>query len=300
MLSQNFMLVKDPLSLDRIRSILVRLEDTIIFGLIERAQFSHNAKMYMPGTVPELKQRGIEGSWLEWFLEETEKFHAKARRYTSPDEYPFTSNLPEPIIPSLDFPRILYPNSINANKSILSFYVRSIVPRITQRATLVLASLKRSNGIMGDEEYEDDGNYGSAASIDVEILQAISKRVHYGKFVSESKFRDDPAAFIPHIRSRNREVLEGLITKPEVERKLLLRLRKKAATYAQEFSPDGDAMSNGHVSANAKIDVDGVVGLYENHIIPLTREVEVDYLLQRLDGLSEEEVDNLAKSKPTR
>jgi len=138
-----------------------------------------------------------------------------------------------------------------------------------------------------------------------------------GKFVSESKFRDDPAAFIPHIRSRNREVLEGLITKPEVERKLLLRLRKKAATYAQEFSPDGEAMSNGHVSANAKIDVDGVVGLYENHIIPLTREVEVgltspgpqtthacapqvDYLLQRLDGLSEEEVDNLAKSKPTR
>ena len=86
-----------------------------------------------------------------------------------------------------------------------------------------------------------------------------------GKFVSESKFRDDPAAFIPHIRSRNREVLEGLITKPEVERKLLLRLRKKAATYAQEFSPDGDAMSNGHVSANAKIDVDGVVRLYENH-----------------------------------
>lgn len=27
--------------------------------------------------------------------------------------------------------------------------------------------------------YEDDGNYGSAATIDVEVLQAISKRVHY-------------------------------------------------------------------------------------------------------------------------
>ncbi|KAL4069942.1 chorismate mutase [Scleroderma yunnanense] len=299
MLSQNFMLVKDPLSLDRIRSVLGRLEDTIIFGLIERAQFSHNAKIYIPGAIPELKQRGIEGSWLQWFLEEIEAFHAKARRYTSPDEYPFTSNLPDPIVPSLDFPSILYPNTINANKSILSFYIRSIVPRITQKATILLASLKRSNGIMGDDEYEDDGNYGSAATIDVEILQAISKRVHYGKFVSESKFRDDPAAFIPHIRSRNREALEMLITKPEVERKLLLRLRKKAATYAQEFTPDGEAISNSHVATSAKIDVDGVVGLYEHHIIPLTREVEVDYLLQRLDGLSEVEVDNLAQPKST-
>lgn len=33
---------------------------------------------------------------------------------------------------------------------------------------------------MGDEEYEDDGNYGSAATLDVEVLQSISKRVHYG------------------------------------------------------------------------------------------------------------------------
>lgn len=41
--------------------------------------------------------------------------------------------------------------------------------------------LKRGAGIVGDDEYEDDGNYGSAATIDVEVLQAISKRVHYGE-----------------------------------------------------------------------------------------------------------------------
>lgn len=66
------------------------------------------------------------------------------------------------------------------NASILSFYVRSIVPRITVQATLTLASLKRSKRISGDEELEDDGNYGSATTVDVEVLQAISKRVHYG------------------------------------------------------------------------------------------------------------------------
>lgn len=55
------------------------------------------------------------------------------------------------------------------------------MPRITRHATLNLAVRKRANGIIGDDEFEDDGNYGSAATIDVEVLHAISKRVHYGR-----------------------------------------------------------------------------------------------------------------------
>lgn len=98
MQSQNFMLVEDPLSLERIRSVLTRLEDTIIFSLIERAQFVHNPRIYQRGVFDELKNLGFSGSWLEWFLKETETFHgeslqfcfidilkngiAKARRYT--------------------------------------------------------------------------------------------------------------------------------------------------------------------------------------------------------------------------
>lgn len=297
---QSNLTVGNPLSLDRIRSVLVRLEDTIIFSLIERAQFVHNARMYQRGAFKELQDIGFNGSWLEWFLKETETFHAKARRYTSPDEYPFSSDLPEPIIPPLSFPQILYPNKINVNPSILSFYTRTIVPRITRHATLLLAASKRAKGIVGDEEHEDDGNYGSAATIDIEILQAISKRVHYGKFVSESKFIQDPAAFIPHILKPNRSALEALITKPEVEHKLLIRLQKKAETYAQDFASDGTTqLANGSVNGASKIDVAGVVELYESFIIPITKEVEVDYLLQRLVGLSDAEIDMLAKKSGT-
>ncbi|KAF9817303.1 hypothetical protein IEO21_03563 [Rhodonia placenta] len=295
---QNFILTSDPLSLDRIRSILTRLEDTIIFSLIERAQFAHNPKIYRRGEFEELRDKtGFTGSWLEWFLKETETFHAKARRYTSPDEYPFTNpaELPAPILGPLKLPQILYPNKINVNPSILSFYTRSIVPRITQQATLALATAKRASGILGDEEYEDDGNYGSAATLDLEVLQAISKRVHYGKFVSESKFRDDPAAFIPHILDPNRHALDALITKPEVERKLLQRLRKKAELYALNFAPDGALIDD---ASKRKIDVDGVVELYEHFIIPLTKEIEVDYLLVRLEGLSKEQIDEMAAKKP--
>lgn len=71
----NFTLSGNPLDLDTIRGILTRLEDTIIFDLIERAQFAHNPKLYQKGAFQELKDIGFEGSMIEWFLKETETFH---------------------------------------------------------------------------------------------------------------------------------------------------------------------------------------------------------------------------------
>lgn len=70
------------LSLDHIRAVLQRLEDTIVFHLIERAQFAHNPRVYQPGAFKELEEReGWKGSWVEWFIKETESTHAKVRRF---------------------------------------------------------------------------------------------------------------------------------------------------------------------------------------------------------------------------
>jgi chorismate mutase len=74
-MASNFFIADDPLSLEGIRSVLIRLEDTIIFQLIERAQFAHNPKMYERGAFSELKDIGFDGCWLEWFLEGIEGFH---------------------------------------------------------------------------------------------------------------------------------------------------------------------------------------------------------------------------------
>jgi chorismate mutase len=74
----------------------------------------------------------------------------------------------------------LHPNTVDVNPVILSFYVNHFVPRVTEHATVAISAINRARGIKGEGEYDDDGNYGSAATIDVEILQAISKRVHYG------------------------------------------------------------------------------------------------------------------------
>ncbi|KAF8324755.1 chorismate mutase [Cantharellus anzutake] len=298
---QNFLSSDDPLNLDNVRATLIRLEDSIIFALIERAQFALNPRVYEKGAFQELIDLGFNGTLLGWFLKETESFHAKARRYTSPDEHPFTpiECLPKPILPLLEMPAILHPNKINVNPSVLSFYTRTIVPLITRRATRDFAAMSRSKGRNGGEEFEDDGNYGSSVTADLAALQLISKRVHYGKFVSESKFRSDPAAFIPHILKPDPQALEALITKPAVEKALLDRIVEKASIYGPDLGVDGKLpIQNGnHSDTKWRIDTETVRELYEDWIIPLTKEVEVDYLLRRLDGLTQEEIDLLSKSQ---
>lgn len=116
-----------------------------------------------------------------------EPFHTfpDSKRCGSPDEYPFTAreDLPAPVLEPFLLPKLLHDNDVNANASILSFYVYSIVPAISRQATLQLSAQRRAAGIKGSGEYDDDGNYGSVATIDVQILQAISKRVHYGESI---------------------------------------------------------------------------------------------------------------------
>jgi chorismate mutase len=58
-MQSNYFIAPDPLSLDRIRNVLIRLEDSILFQLIERAQFAHNARMYIPGA---------QGSRVPWLM----------------------------------------------------------------------------------------------------------------------------------------------------------------------------------------------------------------------------------------
>ena len=70
----------DPLSLDRIRSVLTRLEDIIIFGLVERARFANSPEIYQKGGLEELRGLGFEGSWLDWLLVEIEAFHGTSAK----------------------------------------------------------------------------------------------------------------------------------------------------------------------------------------------------------------------------
>lgn len=67
--------LSSALSLANIRQTLIRLEDTIIFALIERAQFARNDAVYQPEgiPVPGFRPDGRRYSLFEYLLRETEQ-----------------------------------------------------------------------------------------------------------------------------------------------------------------------------------------------------------------------------------
>ena len=121
---------------------------------------------------------------------------------------------------------------------------------------------------------EAQENYGSAATADVNCLQSLSRRIHFGKFVAESKFQSSPETFVPLIKAADRRGIDEAITDSKVEKKVLERLRMKGEMYGTDPSMDAEKPR--------KVDVVAVVAMYRDVVIPLTKVVEVEYLAQRL------------------
>lgn len=253
----DFMKPETVLNLQNIRDSLVRMEDTIVFNFIERSQFFLLPSVYVPNkhAIP-----GFDGSFMEWLLVETEKVHSRVRRYEAPDEIAFfPDQLLPPLLPSLEYPPVLALHSaeVNYNKEILRFYVDNIVPEV-------------SCGV-GDQEE----NFGSVSVCDVECLQALSRRIHFGKFVAEAKYRADPELYDRLIAERDVAGIEGLITNSTVEAMILDRIRTKCETFGT------DPSLKYLLKAQLKVKPELIVKLYRDYVIPLTKKVEVDYLLRR-------------------
>ncbi|GMY25908.1 chorismate mutase 3, chloroplastic [Fagus crenata] len=248
------------LTLDCIRHSLIQQEDSIIFSLLERSQFCYNADTYDRDA---FHKDGFHGSLVEFMVRETEKLHAQVGRYKSPDEHPFfPADIPEPMLPPLQYPQVLHlcADSISINNKVWNMYFRDLLPRFVKAG--------------------DDGNCGSAAVCDTLCLQALSKRIHYGKFVAEAKFRESPAVYEDAIRSQDRAQLMELLTYETVETSVKKRVEMKAKTFGQ------DVMGNQEEDVDRpeyKIKPSLVANLYGEWIMPLTKQVQVEYLLRRLD-----------------
>jgi len=288
------------LSLANVRASLIRQEDTIVFSLIERAQFARNGNVYERGLLPGLPpipkaaaERVGESSnspssssstddilapsLLEHMLRETEAVHGRVRRYTSPDEHAFyPSLLPPPLLPPLAFsssPLATCADAINLNGRVLQAYLAHALPLLTRSG--------------------DDGNYGSAALGDVAALQALSKRVHYGKFVAEAKYRAHPAAYRSLAAAKDSEGIMSLLTDAAVEDAVVARVRAKAAAFGREVK--NSSSSSGREKKGSeeksgdeesgdtplKVDPDAVAAFYRGFVLPLTKDVQVQYLLER-------------------
>lgn len=218
-----------------------RQEDTITFNLIERVQHPLNATIYKPGVIGNI---GSRLSFMDWLLLEQEKIQSRIRRYQSPDEYPFfPDQLEEPILPPLKYPKILHANDVNVNAKLRDSYINEILPA---------ACVNPGR----EERSEAQENYGSAALCDVSTLQALSRRIHFGKFVAESKFQHETERFVKLIKAGDRKGIGEAITNAAVEQKVLERLRLKANTYGTDPSNVGN-------NTIVKINADAVVAMYK-------------------------------------
>ncbi|KAG5178359.1 chorismate mutase [Tribonema minus] len=197
-----------------------------------------------------------DATFVEYVLCETEKVHARVRRYMSPEELPFFPGfLPAPLLPPLDFPQILAPNSVNINDTLLKRYVAEVVPAICGAG--------------------DDEQHGSSVLCDINALQALSRRVHFGKFVAESKFQEDGDLYRNLCSEGNARGVNELLTNKAVEKKVIERALNKATAYAQEITWEGAAGSR------FKVRPEAISAIYKDIIIPLTKDVEILYLFQR-------------------
>ncbi len=120
------------------------------------------------------------------------------RRYTSPEEAAFfPDRLPDgPVenLPKLEYPDILEAEAskVNFNNILLQKYINAIVPSLTT--------------------FGDDEQHGSCTLCDIAALQALSRRVHYGKFVAESKYRGDPEGYQRLVDANDADGVMALLT----------------------------------------------------------------------------------------
>lgn len=238
--------------LDLITAVLESIEETIITKLIDRAQFRVNAAVYQPGL------SGFEGadqeSLLDLRLRSHEEMDAVFGRFCIPEERPFTHDLPSPrrrVTRPSPGPAIDDCDVVNLTERIRSAYL-ALIPRICRDG--------------------DDGQYGSSVEHDVYAMQAIARRVHYGAlYVAECKYADAPESYRTLAEKNDKQGLFNLLTRKGVEESVLERVRAKIAHIQAQVNP-----VLRHIASP-----DALLEFYRDHIIPLTKEGQGLYLLNR-------------------
>ncbi|HBD93933.1 MAG: hypothetical protein A2015_11965 [Spirochaetes bacterium GWF1_31_7] len=212
-------------NLDTIRKLLIELEDTIIFSIIERGRHNYPIENFATN--------------LKIFCTTYEQNAQIFDYFNTPENIPFFIDLPNK-------------KSI-INDEIFNYYITSIAPQIC---------------------YITNHSLTTDYLKDVNILNLLSKRIHSGLFVAISKFQSDTERYQSLIDKNNSNGIMTLLTDLKTEDAVIERVGKKAEIYAN--------MLNNYQNINYK---NFFKKLYFEFIIPLTKEVELNYLLSLKTGL---------------
>ena len=241
------------LNLDTIAATLEGLEETIIYRLIDRAQFKTNDTVYLPGQSG-FRNGNDDKSLFELRLLYHEEIDARFGRFCVPEERPFCKNLPpkqrEVTIPDPGLHISNY-DLVNLTPEIKKMYV-DFIPKFCLPG--------------------NDLQFGSSVEIDVYALQAISRRIHYGAlYVAECKYQNSPDDYKKLIKDVDKKGILNLLTRKEIEMKIIERVKNKVA----------HVQSGVNLKVRRVIDPEVILSFYHEYIIPLTKEGEVLYLLNR-------------------
>lgn len=236
-------------SLETIRKTLKEMEDNIILGLIQRS----------------LLKRNQEGKLYETFLtnlfKSVEQVHAVHGRYESPEEHPFYGETKR-VVPCFQKLRYCYSShdvltsnheEVNCNSEILTYYLESVLPSIAEEGV--------------------DEHRGTAALIDIQLLQEMSRRIHLGKMVAEAK-RPKLWEEHPDFATHSHQQRLDWITYPKKEEEILQRIEDKTRQYL--------------TIREHNLDPKKIVAVFRDFIIPITKSVQLSYL-----ALPEKRVPNL-------
>ncbi|MGM0462651.1 MAG: chorismate mutase [Fibrobacterota bacterium] len=239
--------------LKKIAEKLESLEETIIFRCIDRFQYAVNDAVYRAGQFS-FKWSSTD-SLLDYkhrFAEETD---AVLGRFQIAEERPFFDNLPAPAVSLRETADegLIIPdfNRINLTAAIKTAYLDFIHRTIS---------------------VHDDGEYGTTVELDIALLQAISRRVHYGAFfVAEAKYRDNPKIYDAPAAEKKAAEIRALLTRKPVEDAIIERIREKVDHIQKVSDP----------RVRRKLNPESLAAFYRDCIIPLTKDGEVAYLMQR-------------------
>jgi chorismate mutase len=230
---------------DVVRPKLMSLEDSIIFHILERAQFKSNDDIYLPGKiqgVPEGK------SFFGFLFDETEQLYAKMGKFQNPEEYPHTPSSLEPIVKRKAAKGFIDKPRLNFNKEIIDAYM-DFMRGVCQKG--------------------DDGEYGSSTVCDICVIDYLSRRIHIGTQVAEAKFLSDPEAYREMILSEDESGIIEKLTDKNVELNIHQRVQLKTE-YFQKISGECD-------KTRKFVEPKVMKELYERLIIPITIQVELAY-----------------------
>jgi chorismate mutase len=192
-----------------IRPGLDILANEIVISLKKRSRFKQNLEIYSPGIV--IGRADL--SLLLYELARVEQQHAELGRYLYANQEAFTDvrgieqviRRKPPESPICNFPT-------NLGEEAIDYYIEWI----------------KNSCAPGT----DSDTFGETVTADVNALLNMFERINLGKYVAESKFKENPEAF--RNSGGNPEIIKNLIVQEERENKVLEMVTRLADLY--EFS----------------------------------------------------------------